>query len=68
MSYLQAVVIFLYFFFEIKKFQRLKQKKAITWIIHKLIYAAQRMKLYLYTANALQQSRSACPKGKIRQR
>jgi len=45
MSYLQAVVIFLYFFFEIKKFQRLKQKKAITWIIHKLICAAWPVKL-----------------------
>jgi len=35
-----------------------------TWIIHKSICEAQRMKPYSYTANALQQSRSVCPEGK----
>jgi len=35
----------------------------IAWIIQGPICVAQRMKPYSYTANALQQSRSACPEG-----
>jgi len=43
-----------------------KMKNNLAWIIHKSICEAQRMKPYSYTANVLQQSRSTCPKGKIR--